>query len=49
MKICLECSRLYPDSDELCPNCGSVRYEVMNFPFYEDIEQYTEENSGTGS
>jgi len=38
MKLCLSCSRLY--QSDVCPECGSEDWEIMNFPFYDGLGRY---------
>jgi len=47
VKVCVECQRIYLTRLDECPECGCKEYNILLFPFYNDIEQYQEEENGS--
>ncbi|KKK54911.1 hypothetical protein LCGC14_3079920 [marine sediment metagenome] len=42
MKVCVICSRVYLTKLACCPECNCEDYNILCFPFYNDIEMYEE-------
>ena len=46
MKVCIDCGRVVSDKEEQCSECGSIDFQALLVPFYDDLEPYIEEEDG---